>query len=886
VDLFKLLGTITINNSEANKALDDTGDKGKEAESKLGNAFGSIGKGAIAVGKTIVAGLAAGGAAVGALVTTAIQSYAEYEQLVGGVDTLFKESSAKVQEYAANAYKTAGMSANEYMDTVTGFSASLLAGLDGDTAKAAEIANRAITDMSDNANKMGTDITLIQNAYQGFAKQNYDMLDNLKLGYGGTQAEMARLINDSGVLGDTVKVTAETVKDVPFDKVIEAIGVIQDEMGITGTTAKEAATTISGSIASMKSSWQNLLTAIASDELPFDTYVNAFVDSVSTVTNNLLPRIQIALNGVVKLIDKIAPILIAKIPELLSSLLPAIITAATSLINSLVAILPSLIDLLVNTAIPQLLQGVMDIFKALVNALPGIVQSIADALPSLVDMLIRGMLSHIDTVLMVLPNLIQAFTDLFVALMNDLPNIIMMLSERLTELLVELLWGVLPAVLEAIPQLLTALSNALVQSIPIIMDGIWVMIDTLMAAIPELIPQLVNALLTILQLLSEQLPVLIPQLVNGLIAIITLLTEQLPVIIPMLIDAIITIVTAIIEQLPTILMALITALPAILQAVWDAIVMIFMNLPQWFGQLFSGAVQIITTVFSPITDFFVGIWEGIKNLFAPVIDFFANLFNSAWNSIKSIWSGVTSFFSGIWSGITNIFSNVVGFFQNAFSSAWNAIKNVFSGVGQFFTGMWDTIKNAFSELGTKIGDAISGAVRNGINGMLGLIEGVVNGFLGMINGAISLINLIPGVNISKIQLVHFTRLAEGGVVDEPTPAVFGEDGAEAVVPLENNTGWLKKVAKQLHEFSMETKNDLGAALSTRSVDLQQQQLSEMQRMNEKIDRIIVLLIKFFPELLATLDIKMYLDGDILVAETGERMDAELGKIAIRKGRGR
>lgn len=182
MDLFKLLGTIAINNTSAKQALDETSEKGKETQGKLSKAFGAIGKGALAVGKTIGVGMMAGATAVAGLVTKSVQSYAEYEQLVGGVDTLFKESSAKVQAYAMNAYETAGMSANEYMNTVTSFSASLLQSLGGDTEAAAEKANVAITDMSDNANKMGTSMEMIQNAYQGFAKQNYTMLDNLNFG--------------------------------------------------------------------------------------------------------------------------------------------------------------------------------------------------------------------------------------------------------------------------------------------------------------------------------------------------------------------------------------------------------------------------------------------------------------------------------------------------------------------------------------------------------------------------------------------------------------------------------------------------------------------------------------------------------------------------------
>lgn len=255
-----------------------------------------------------------------------LAAYAEYEQLVGGVETLFKGSAKEVQQYAAVAYKTAGMSANQYMSTVTSFSASLLQGLGGDTKKAAKIADMAIIDMSDNANKMGTSIEMIQNAYQGFAKQNFTMLDNLKLGYGGTQAEMARLINETGVMGKAFKATAQNVKEVPFDKMIEAIHKVQENMGITGTTALEASETIEGSVNSMKASWSNLLTAIADDNADLGKSVNEFVDSTTTAAKNVIPRVRQIIDGIKKLIGSLTtevfPKLKREIPELNAIIVP------------------------------------------------------------------------------------------------------------------------------------------------------------------------------------------------------------------------------------------------------------------------------------------------------------------------------------------------------------------------------------------------------------------------------------------------------------------------------------------------------------------------------------------------------------------------------------
>ena len=244
---------------------------------------------------------------LGGIATYAVKQFAEYEQLVGGVETLFKKNSGEVIQYAKNAYKTAQLSANQYMDTVTSFSASLLQGLKGDTEKAAKIADIAITDMSDNANKMGTSMESIQYAYQGFAKNNYTMLDNLKLGYGGTASEMARLINDSGVMGKTFKATAKNVNDIPFNKVIEAIHKIQENLGIAGTSSKEASSTISGSFNAAKAAFDNMLTSLADPNGNFEESFSIFLASAKQFLQNLAPVVKSMLKTVFEEIKKQSP---------------------------------------------------------------------------------------------------------------------------------------------------------------------------------------------------------------------------------------------------------------------------------------------------------------------------------------------------------------------------------------------------------------------------------------------------------------------------------------------------------------------------------------------------------------------------------------------------
>lgn len=391
------------------------------------------------------AGAAAMGAAVAAIGVPALQAYADYEQLVGGVDTLFKGASAQVQNYAENAYRTAGMSANTYMETVTGFSASLLQGLGGDTARAAEIADMAVTDMSDNANKMGTSIDSIRDAYQGFAKDNYDMLDNLKLGYGGTASEMARLINDSGVLGDSMEVTAETVKDVPFDKMIEAIHQVQTEMGITGTTALEASSTIEGSVNAAKAAWENWLVSLGQGSAQAQEATTQLVDSVATAAANVVPRVAL----------------------IASTLLSTITENATAWIQTQLPQVLAQFDAWVATSLPTLLAKgsdmLMSVVDGIVSQMPQITTSAVLLLATLVDGLSREMPQLIPLAMQMVLNVVQGIGQ-------NLPRII----ESGVKLIVSLVQGIsnaLPDLVAQAPILIGQLASAIIQNLPQILSA-------------------------------------------------------------------------------------------------------------------------------------------------------------------------------------------------------------------------------------------------------------------------------------------------------------------------------------------------------------------------------------------------------------------------------
>ena len=379
-----------LNNAENQlRQMEDATDKSTKELKEMKNEMQEAGNGAIKLGDLIKSNLISEGIISGfkglvgvvksvgsALLDvgkSAIDSYADYEQLIGGVETLFKDSSGIVENYANNAYKTAGLSANDYMETVTSFSASLLQSLKNDTSKSAEVADMAITDMADNANKMGTDMSMIQSAYQGFAKQNYTMLDNLKLGYGGTKSEMERLLKDAQKISG-VKYNISNLSDV-----YNAIHVIQGELGITGTTAKEASTTIQGSVASMKSAWGNLLTGLTDENSDWNTLMNNFVNSVKTMADNLLPRIESTFEGVglliidagIQLLIGLADGLIEALPELIDRIPEIIDKIVMAISNNLPKIIEAGVELIAKLAwgivksIPNLVAAVPKIFTSL-----------------------------------------------------------------------------------------------------------------------------------------------------------------------------------------------------------------------------------------------------------------------------------------------------------------------------------------------------------------------------------------------------------------------------------------------------------------------------------------------------------------------------------------
>ena len=586
----------------------DSADKSKGKFESLGSVLKGIGAamGAVAV--------AAGAAAV-SLGKEVIAAYADYEQLVGGVDTLFKESSRELQNYAANAYKTAGMSANDYMETVTSFSASLIQSLGGDTEKAVKYADMAITDMSDNANKMGTDMSLIQNAYQGFAKQNYTMLDNLKLGYGGTKTEMERLLADAQAISG-IEYNIESYADV-----VEAIHVIQESMGIAGATAAEAEGTISGSINALQAALQNMLVGFGDADADMEMLCQNMVDALQNVIKNITPVIE----NMVKVLPTVTGALLDAFADLLPTLLQTVTDLFAQLLNTILTLLPQLIP-------------------AVVEAVMTIVQALIDNLPLLVDAAVQLVVALVEGIGMALPQLIPAAVQAIITIVEGLIANLPLILDAALQLIMGLAEGLLtaiPVLIEALPSIILAIVDFIIGAIPQIIQAGIELLTALVAALPEIITAIVAAIPQIIEGIITAVLDSIPQLVQAGIDLLVALIQALP-------EIITTIVAAIPEIIGSIVNALINSIPQIVQAGVQLLVSLIKNLPTIIVEIVKAVPQIIS-----------GLVNALGKGVSQMAQVGGNLVRGLWQGIQSLaswlWNKVSGWISSIWDGICDFF---------------------------------------------------------------------------------------------------------------------------------------------------------------------------------------------------------------------------------------
>lgn len=687
---------------------------------------------------------AASGAMV-ALGKSALDAYADYEQLTGGVSTLFGTQDRSLEEYAesvgksveaargeydkllqaqsdvmdnaAKAFKTAGLSQNEYMETVTSFSAALIASLGGDTLKAAEVADKAIIDMADNANKMGSSMESIQNAYQGFAKQNYTMLDNLKLGYGGTKSEMERLLAD-----------AEAISGVHYDiesyaDVVEAIHVIQDEMGITGTTAKEAAETISGSVASMKSAWSNLVVGIADDEQDFDKLTNDFVESAATAAENILPRVETIIGGMGKLVTSMSGV-IADALVGFTEYIPDLIEAGVSLVDALV-------QGLVENA-PALADAAFDAGMQLLDGLFTIGPKLLDLGAQLLTTLLEGITSHIGDITDMVKNFATSIADSIAA---NAPALAMAAAEVI-QALVSTIGDSLPTLVQAALDIIVSLANAIVAAAPTICKALIDLVPILINTFISSIPQLLNCITDIINAIVEALPDLIVVLIENLPTIIVAIVEALIEAIPQILEAAVQMFMAIVEAIPEILVALVTGLGELLGKIGEFLKNIIVSIAQWAIEMREKARQAAKDFLDGVVEFFKDlphkIGEFIGQAIGNIVSWALEMREKARNAAKDFLDNIVTFFKElpgkIWDNLTAAIKHVISWGLELREKAKNAASDMFHNIV-------DTIKELPGKM-LETGKNIVEGIWNGIKNMgqwikdkiFGFADGIIDGF--------------------------------------------------------------------------------------------------------------------------------------------------------------
>ena len=605
---------------------------------------------------------------------SALDSVGQLEQNVGGVETLFGDAADAVIASADRAYQTAGMSANDYMSTVTSFSASLLQSLGGNTEEAAKVADMAIIDMADNANKMGTSMDMIQNAYQGFAKQNYTMLDNLKLGYGGTKTEMERLLADAEKLTG-VKYDINNLNDV-----YQAIHAVQEEMGITGTTAKEAASTLEGSMASAKAAWDNFMNGYGdADQL---------ADAFATAADNIVKNLAEIIPRFAETLPALGGAIIAQIPGLVAAIVPAVLSAGQSVLKQLQ---DAVLDFdFAGTAdkVVQMITGFIEgdglgsLLDTLVTIFTGIVNGISSMLPSL------------------LPALIELISYVVTSLLDQLPAIL----DCALELILGLAQGILaalPVLIEALPEVISSIVEFLISAVPQIIDAGIELLMALVDALPVIIDALVDALPQIIKATVTALIAAAPQIAKAGIKLLGALIEAIPVIVVELAKAVPDIVAAIIDVL--------AELPGLIGEVFAEIVT---DLVEWGQQMLSNASMAMSNMLSQVNSIIQElpgkIWTHLVNAVNKVIawgqQMVSNASTAASNMLSKV-SGIIQELPGkIWTHLVNTVNKVVAWGQqmvsNASTAASNMLSKVSSTLQQLPGKVWDYLSQAAQKVVT------------------------------------------------------------------------------------------------------------------------------------------------------------------------------------------
>lgn len=764
VDIFDLVAKIKLDTSDfekdVKKSKGNLDDFGKSASTfgqvlKANLASGAITKGLSLLGSAIksVTGSMAG------LVKQSVSAYGEYEQLVGGVETLFGESAYKVLEDSKTAFKEAGMSMNEYMETSIQSAASLINSLDGDQAKAAELMKISITDMSDNVNKMGTTMEAVQNAYRGFSRGNFTMLDNLALGFSGTKQGMQELLDK-----------AEEISGIKYDissyaDIVEAIHVVQTEMGITGTTAKEAAETLQGSFAMTKTSWENLVAGLSNPDADLGKLIDDFVSSAETALENLLPIVERTLGSLSRLVVKFLPEVIQKIADDAPRIVEELLNTVTGVLGELTK--------------PETIEKLMGAVLKLVGI-------VAEMLVKFAPQIVKAVVQIVTTITKALPETIKSID------WNEIMNMLM--------------------------EIIDVLGDALVDLIPALIEGVMTIIDKIIefTTNPENAEKIIGMTYKIILSVAAGLLAAVPQLLTGIGKIIGTVIDNIvntdyTKLARDLLDNIGKALEQAAKKLAEWWDGWAQEIGKYASIAWDSVVETWSGVGQWFADRWNDITAAFSAVGEWFSETFTLAWEGVKKAFEDTGKWFSDTFSDAWDGVKKAFEDTGKWFSdtfsGAWDGITDAFSNAGKFF----SDVWEGIKTAFSNVGNWFSetfqGAWDKITEIFAPVGStfqNIGDSILNGLKSIINGLIWGINQVIkipfDGLNAALNGikSIDILGAKPFNWLNPIPIPEIPQLAKGGVLKRGQMALLEGEGGEAVIPLEKNTEWIDKIAEKLN----------------------------------------------------------------------------------------